>query len=137
MGETTTMSVPAALRGTRSVKLSTGETVQATRWSWTKFMDIVEHLDKWLGDVDNATVDRITKGSVRHAAFGFIQLIGKKAIDFCKLAVDKPDLVNDDLTPEDVIALLEAILDLNMTENLLKKANALWTKFQPLSRGSK
>lgn len=132
MGDQTT-AVPAVLRCSRPVTLSNGTTVNAIRWAWPEFMDVIENLDKWLEDVPNATVDRIMKGTTIQAALGFLRLLGGKAIGFCKMGVDKPELIIDDLTPSDVLTVFQAIMDLNLTDDLVKNGAALWTKYQRLS----
>jgi hypothetical protein len=137
MGDQAT-AVPAALRCSRPVTLSNGKTVNAIRWAWPEFMDVIENLDKWLENIPNVQVDRIMKGTTIQAALGFLQILGKKAPDFCRLGVDKPELLSDaELTPADVMAVFTEIMELNLDDNLVKNGAALWTKYQHLSRARK
>ena len=83
-------------------------------------------------DIPKEKIDKILNGSPQTAAFGFISLIGARSMDLIRASVDKPDVVVDDIPAEDALALLEAVMDLNLTDNLVKKGGALWTRFQRL-----
>lgn len=137
MGDHST-AVPAALRCSRPVTLSNGKTLNAIRWAWPEFMDVIEDLDKWLENIPNDKVDRIMKGTTIQAALGFLQILGNKAVDFCRKGVDKPELLVDaELTPADVMSVFSAIMELNLNDDLIKNGAALWTKYQQLSTARK
>ena len=124
--------VPDALKGSRVVILSDKTEVRVLRWSMPRLLEIFDRLEGWLTDVPKEKIDKIINGTPQSAAFGFVGLIGARSMDLIRASVEKPDVIMDDFPAEDALALLEAVMDLNLTDNLVKKGMALWTRFQQL-----
>ena len=132
MGDPKKQGVPDALKATKVVRLSDGTEVRVLQWSFTRLLEILDRLDGWLSGIPKEKLDKIINGTPQNAAFGFIGVIGSRSLDLIRVSVDKPDAVKDAINAEDALSLLEAVMELNMTDNMLKKGGALWTRFQRL-----
>ena len=72
-------------------------------------------------------------------AMATMQLLGGQMLGVVRLSVEKDQrhLVTAEMDVEDVMVLVDAVLEMNMTETLTKKTLALWTRFERMFMGAK
>lgn len=128
-------SLPKALgERERTIKLSDGSgTVIVPKWSWSKAIKVFQVLSSALDEVGEERAEKLKGKNTLEVIGTAIDILGEKMIPLLKVSVraDDADKVTDDLAPEDVIGILEAAIELNMTEGLTKKALGLWRRFVP------
>lgn len=132
-------SLPEALVRTRTVQLEGGEVVTVERWSFSRMLQIIGFLEKELESIPKESLDRVLSGNAFQAALRFMQLLGGRVIGFLRISVSETDRerITQELSAEDVMELVDAVLELNLSERLLKKGTALWARYQPRLKGAK
>ena len=119
----------------RTIILGNGESVVVKRWAWSKGVKVLRTLWSILEELGDEKVKEL-KGKDNVEAIGrAVELFEDKLIPFLKICVQDADAdkVTDELPLEDVVSILEAVINLNMTEGLTKKVRGLWRRFVPKS----
>ena len=123
-------SLPKALsERDRTITLSDGSgTVVVPKWAWSKSVKVMRVLSRMIQDVGEERASKLRGKNTLEVVATALDVLGDEMIPFLKVCVREKDAdkVTDQLAPEDVIGLLEAVIDLNMTEGLTKKALGLW-----------
>lgn len=134
MGDSATKGrqpLPAALgQRERIITLSDGTgSVTVRKWSWSKSIAMFKHLAEILAEVPDSDVKKLS-GRGYQVAAGAIEILGDRIIPILQLSVSEEDGMkfSGDSSPEDIIGILEAVLEVNMTEGLTKKARGLWKR---------
>ncbi|MGH9461999.1 MAG: hypothetical protein ACRD1X_12320 [Vicinamibacteria bacterium] len=117
------------------VPLVDGDQVVVQRWSWAKSMAIFKRLGELLGDDSGGNLADFAGKKTLDVARRAVELLGGRIVDLIRLSVRPEDAekVTEELPLEDVLTLLEAVVELNLTEGLQKKAASLWRRFRPTS----
>lgn len=132
MGEVDRMSaLPDALGKSRRTVLLEGprREVVVEKWSISKFCQVVELIEEVVHGLPDDKLAAMKGGSIR-ALGKMAEALGPRLTAFLRISVRPEDreVISDELAAEDALALLEAVVDLNFTERLRKKAKALWSK---------
>jgi hypothetical protein len=126
-------TLPAALgERERSIILADGSgSIVVPKWSWGKALKVFRILSDMLDDIGEERASKLKGKKTLEVVGVAIDLLGEKLMPLMQASVRTEDAskVTDDLAPEDVISILEAVIDLNMTEGLTKKAQGLWRRF--------
>ena len=113
----------------RIVQLESGDPVVVERWSAEKLFAILDHLSRIISDVPEESLKEIATGSAAFAAGVIIKMLGPKVIGIVTLTVreeDRPKL--EGMSAMDLLNLAEAMMEINVTEEFLKKAWELMAK---------
>ncbi len=141
MGDSATgTAVPAAVsKRSRLVKLPSGIELTVLKWSFTRALEVMEFVDGQLKNVPKELTDKIFKGSAFSMAMATMQLLGGQMLGVVRLSVEKDQrhLVTGEMDVDDVMTLVDAVLEMNMTETLTKKTLALWKRFERMFMGAK
>lgn len=141
MGDQKTGSaVPAAIsQATKLVDLPSGLQVTVVKWSFTRALEVMRYVEEKLKDTNKESLDSILKGSAFSMAMGTLNLMGKQMLGVVRLSVipEDRDKIQESMPADDVMVLVEATLEMNLTEVLVKKVTALWTRFEQTFMGAK
>ena len=131
---------PKGFKTSEIVELSDGSTVTVKKWSYTRAIEIMKFLGASWRDLLSARAALAAGGggadpeAVQEALTGLLEFLGPKALQFVRLSIDKPTAVGEETTLEDMLDLVSVVLELNVTEKLVKKAKALlgtWKRLAP------
>ena len=131
---------PAGFKASAIVGLSDGSTVTVRKWSFTRALEIMKFLGSSWRDLLAARAAMVERGAgmtpeaVQASLAAFLTFLGPKALALVRLSVDKPELVTEETPLEDMLDLLAEVVELNITEKLVKKAKALlgtWKRLAP------
>jgi hypothetical protein len=114
------------LAGPIPIKLKCGVVVTVTRWSWPKSMLAMKLFESAWSQLLAVKIDGAGVDGVRKKIF---DLLGESAIDLARISMSPEDaktLTGDDF--EDVVDCVNAAIDLNLTEAVVKKLVALTGK---------
>ncbi len=121
---------PATFERSRIVELSDGETVTVKKWSYVRALEMMKFLgDSWK-ELLTARAAMAAASNLEEAISSTLKFLGPKALQMVRLSVDKPEVVHEDIDLEDMLELLQATLELNLTERMVKKAKALLGKLK-------
>lgn len=132
MGGQDESKLPDALgKRVKVVSLSEGGTLTVTRWTLAKTMVMASWMAGALKDVTGLREKDIKDKSFMDIAKEFVTVLGDKLPEGLELAVDPVDraLVRD-LPADDAMAVLEAVVDLNITDKLVGKVKGLLGRFK-------
>ncbi len=134
-------SLPDALgERERTIKLSDGSgAIVVRKWAWSKSVKVLRVLSQIIQDVGEERASKLRGKNTLEVVSTALDVLGDEMIPFLKVCVQEKDAdrVTDELAPEDVISLLEAVIELNMTEGLTKKALGLWRRFTSAKKKAK
>ena len=125
-------SLPAAL-GKREIMvtlLDGAGTVTVTRWSWSKSVKIFKHMSEILSTVSDEQAAKM-KGRGYEVAAGMMGIMGDRVVEILKAGVSPEEAAkfSDDSPAEDIVAITDAMIQINMTEGMTKKVLGLWKRF--------
>lgn len=126
--------IPAPLaRGNKLISFSGGDAVLVQKWGVAKTIFIFEYLAKIFESLSPEEVSQL-QGNAYRIGLKLIGLIGTKVTGLMKMLVRKEDedKITDELPLDDALELVVAAIDLNVSENLLKKVAELKARFGPL-----
>jgi len=131
-------TVPEAIsKRHRVITLSEGGSFTVTRWSIAKTMLMSSWLAKAVKDMPG--VEKAIEGvSPMELGTKLVDLLGDKLVDFLGMSVDPADKATVlDLPADDALEVFQAIVELNVTDKLLKKVKELSglfrSKFLPVN----
>lgn len=129
--------LPEALSGRRkAVKVGEGGIVVVEKWSAQKLILIINYVSGAIAGLSDSTLRAMGTDS-RSAATNMIQVLGEKVLGLVELSLraeDRPKV--KDLDAEEFLDVLEAVIDLNLTDSLIKKVKGLMAKLKPLQTGN-
>lgn len=135
MGGQDESKLPDALgKRFKVVSLSEGGTITVTRWTLAKTMVMASWMTGALKDVTSLKEENMKDfkdKSFMDIAKEFVTVLGDKLPEGLGLAVDPTDrgLVME-LPADDAMAVLEAVVDLNITDKLVGKVKGLLGRFK-------
>ena len=133
-------TLPSALgKRERVIQLSDeAGTVIVKRWAWSKSVAIINHLVQMVAEVPDAQAQKLKGKKTLDIAGAALEIFGARMIPLLQLCVREEDAskISDELPFEDVISILEAVIDLNLTEGFQKKAVGLWKRFTRSEKAS-
>ncbi len=120
-------TLPPGIGNAIPIKLRSGDVVLVRRWSFEKSLLVVKLFEGIWSDLMSLKIDKnVDVEGVRTRIF---ELLGPSAMELARLTLDekdRPKFVGDDF--EDVVDVVNATLDLNLTEAVVKKLLALTGK---------
>lgn len=131
--------LPEALsKRNKIIGLEDGKTIVVQKWSTTKFISIVDYIMRSLGDIPQASLQKMVVGNdPRESAATFLSVLGSKVTGIVELSVREEDRNKiRDLDAEEFLDVLEGVLELNLTEKLIKKVQSLTAKFRQFGMGN-
>jgi len=129
-------SLPEALSNRRKAVTVQGGVVVVEKWSAQKLILIINYLSGAIAGLSDSTLREMGKDA-RAAATNMIQVLGEKVLGLVELCVrqeDRPKI--KDLDAEEFVDVLEAVIDLNLSDSFLKKVKGLMARLKPLSTGN-
>lgn len=116
----------------RVVNLSEGGTFIVQRWAIAKAMLMAGWMAGALKGVDT----KIFEGAdTLGIAQQLVQVLGDRVVEFLSVAVDPVDKATVlEIPADDALEVLQAIIELNITEKFRKKVMELFGLFKPLAQ---
>lgn len=103
-----------------------GQTITITRWSIAKTMIMSGWLSRVIKDAVGFDVKQIEGLTSIELGAKMVEVLGDKIIEFLGLAVDPVDKgMIAELPADDALEIFQAIIDLNVTDKLIKKVTEL------------
>jgi hypothetical protein len=113
---------------TKAIKLTEGGVVIVEKWSAIKFLTVIDFIVNAVQHVPASTLKSV---STSPNALAIFKVMGERAIGLIELSVRQEDAPKlKDLDAEELVDLLDAVLELNLTEKFLKKVKSLVARFQ-------
>lgn len=130
---------PKGFKISELVELGDGSTITVRKWSYTRAIEIMKFLGASWRELIVARAhlaEAVAKdpAAAQEAIVALLEFLGPKALVFVRLSVDKPDAITEATTLEDMVELVLAVIELNVTEKLVKKVKALlgtWKRIVP------
>ena len=124
--------IPEALSSRRkAISLSEGGVIVAEKWSAQKLILI---LDFAATAFNGLSASSLTGLDGKSTAVAFIRILGDRVLGLVELSVraeDRPKVAT--LDADELLDVLDAVLELNLTEKLTKKVQSLMGRLKPLS----
>ena len=102
------------------------------KWSITRLTAIMSYMGSAIGNVSDIQIKAMVEsGLPRIAAAHMITALGDRIpgmIELCVRLEDRPKIAEMDA--EDALSVLDAAVELNMSEGLVGKVKALWLRFR-------
>jgi hypothetical protein len=123
------------------VKLRGGQLVTVKRWAWTKSLLVMNHFEGIWSQLIAAKLEAPTKDGLKDFKMKLFRILGDSALDFVLFSTDKADeetiraAAGESGDFEDMLALVSAAVDLNLTESVVKKVAPLVAKLIRLMPG--
>lgn len=117
----------------KAVAVSEGSVVVVEKWSAQKLILIINYVAGAISNLPESVLKSMGSDS-RSAATSMIQVLGEKVLGLVELSVrleDRPRI--KDLDAEEFLDVMEAVIDLNLSDSFLKKVRGLMEKLRPLS----
>jgi hypothetical protein len=128
--------LPEALSNRRKVVKAGESTVVVEKWSAQKLILIINYVSGAIAGLSDSTLRSIGTDA-RTAATSMISVLGEKVLGLVELSVRLEDRAKiKDMDGEEFLDVLEAVMDLNLTESFIKKVKGLMAKLKPLSTGN-
>ena len=123
---------PKALRTAELVEISDGP-ITVKKWSYLRALQIMKYLGSSWTELLQARAAMDSAKDLQQILAASLEFLGPKVLTVVKLSVDAPDRVTEETSLEDMLELFAAVLELNVTEKLVKKVKALLGKWKQMS----
>jgi hypothetical protein len=123
---------PEALSGRRkAIPVSDGGLIVAEKWSAQKLILILGYASNAVSGLSAPSLKGLDS---KTTALTFIQVLGDKVLGLVELSVRPEDRDKiKDLDADELVDVLDAVIELNLTEKFTKKIQSLMERFKPLS----
>lgn len=123
---------PEALSGRRkAIPISDGGVIVAEKWSAQKLILILDFASNAVSGLSGASLKGL---DTKATALTFIQVLGSKVLGLVELSVRPEDRSKiAALDADELVDVLDAVIELNLTEKFTKKIQSLMERFKPLS----
>lgn len=120
----------------KAVTVGEGSVIVVEKWSAQKFILIINYVSGAIAGLSDSTL-KAMGSDARSAATSMIGVLGEKVLGLVELSVRPEDRARiPGLDAEEFLDVMEAVIDLNLSDSFLKKVRGLMEKLRPLSTAS-